>query len=407
MSNEHESVVGTDHEAPASGRIPIGDLVTVYKRGKRGTYVADFWHAGQHKRRSLKTASLPHARRKALQLEAELAGGNYAAPPKPIDINAVVEEYLAVKKGEGLAQKSLTKYREWLESFQAFAADAGVANLRQVTPALFEKYRAFRRPSQADKSLYTGLVIVKSFFKWCAGPGQQLTLSPVAGCKVVKPYAAPKTVPTRKQVQAIVDAAAGAARAQYALLAYSGLRAGELQMLRPRDVDLVRGWVHVIGREGWVPKTRQARKVPIHPHLMRYLKEYAAALPKTPRPYFFCEPPSRTFPLGDRPVDLRDLNKDFQKLAKSLGCRVGRKDDGLVIHSLRHFFETRCVDSRVPQFLVDAWMGHAGHASMGRVYYGHSDGKSKRFMKRVRFVKRVKAATEPQATKQTNEGSES
>lgn len=37
-----------------------------------------------------------------------------------------------------------------------------------------------------------------------------------------------------------------------------------------------------------------------------------------------------------------------------LGVRVGRKDDGLVIHSLRHYFETCCVNSRVPQLVVDA-----------------------------------------------------
>ena len=147
----------------------------------------------------------------------------------------------------------------------------------------------------------------------------------------------------------------------------------------------------MVGRPGWVPKTRQARKVPIHPHLMPYLKAYAATrAAEASRPYFFCAPASREYPQGDRHVNLRDLNERFQTLAESLGMRVGRRDDGLVVHSLRHFFETRCVDSLVPQFVVDAWMGHAGHASMGRVYYGRRDAKSKRDMKRVRFVKRIK-----------------
>ena len=61
-----------------------------------------------------------------------------------------------------------------------------------------------------------------------------------------------------------------------------------------------------------------------------------------------------------------------------------------MLHSLRHFFETACVDSRIPQFVVDVWMGHAGHASMGRQYYGLSDAKSQRYMAKVKFVKVLK-----------------
>lgn len=43
------------------------------------------------------------------------------------------------------------------------------------------------------------------------------------------------------------------------------------------------------------------------------------------------------------------------------------------------------VNVRTPQFVVDAWMGHAGHAQMGRHYYGLTDEKSKQFMTRVQF----------------------
>jgi hypothetical protein len=56
------------------------------------------------------------------------------------------------------------------------------------------------------------------------------------------------------------------------------------------------------------------------------------------------------------------------------------------------------VNSRVPQLVVDAWMGHAGDGSMARVYYGGSNGASKRFMRGARFVK---AAKLPQTQTQT------
>ena len=222
---EHTKNTPTNGGSPAAdGRIRVGEHVTIRKRGKRGTYVAEFWHDGQHRRRSLKTASLPHARQKASRLDDGLCGGGYAAPPKPAAIEVVVKEYVEVKKGEDKSSKTLTKYRQWLDCFRAFAADANVRTLQQVTPSLFERYRAFRKPGLAPKTLYTGLVIVKSFLKWCAVPGRYLPQNPVAGCKVDEPYVAPKYTPTRKQVRAIVNAATGDRKAQYALLAYSGLR---------------------------------------------------------------------------------------------------------------------------------------------------------------------------------------
>jgi hypothetical protein len=59
--------------------------------------------------------------------------------------------------------------------------------------------------------------------------------------------------------------------------------------------------------------------------------------------------------------------EDFQKLAKKLGLPIGRKDGGLVIHLLRHYFKTTAVDSGVPNYVTDAWMGHSD-SSMGRQY---------------------------------------
>ena len=61
------------------------------------------------------------------------------------------------------------------------------------------------------------------------------------------------------------------------MLAFSGIRAGELQHLRPQDVDLAGNWIHVRAHGDWQPKTRRARKIPIHPRLAEILK----SLPKS------------------------------------------------------------------------------------------------------------------------------
>ncbi|MDB5324143.1 MAG: site-specific integrase [Phycisphaerales bacterium] len=393
---EEPSCAQQDHQAAAhrgAQRTRVGEKLYIRKRGKRGTYVAEFWHEGKNCKRSLKTPNREIAIRRALKLDSDLTAGSYAAPRAPIALRSTIAEFLEVKRGEDRAAKTITKYREWLESFATFADANSVTSLQQITSSLFERYRAVRKQGQSPKSMYTGLTIVKSFIKWCTSPGREyLERNPVAGCKVPEPYTTPKFTPARKQVKALIDGASDDVRARYAVLAYTGLRAGEMRMLRPQDVDLAGGWIHVVARPGWMPKTRRARKVPIHPLLREHLQCYLSALPTSAasRPYFFCAPASHAYPKADRPIDLRDLNEGFQKLGKSLRIPVGRKNDGLVIHSLRHFFETWAINSGVPQVVVDAWMGHAGDGSMARIYYGKSNRTSRRFMKGVRFVKRIK-----------------
>ena len=81
-----------------------------------------------------------------------------------------------------------------------------------------------------------------------------------------------------------------------------------------------------------------------------------------------------------------------------MGLPVGLKENGYTIHSLRHFFETFAVNSRIPQPVVDAWMGHQGVRSMGKVYYELADAESQRFMGEVPFslgTSRVRQLTRP------------
>jgi integrase len=363
-----------------SMRIRIGDKITIIPRGKRGTWNAEFYHGGQHRHRSLKTANLKIARQRATILEAELAGGDYAAPTKPTGIADAITAFMTAKKAEARAYKTLVKYQDELDAFCDALGEHDIRTLQQITATAFDLYRSARQQGRSPKTVYTGLVIVKTFVKWVV-QRELLNKNPLVICKVTVPYSAPKASATLEQVNLILPKATGPRQIQFALLAFSGIRAGELQHLRPQDVDLVGNWIHVRAHGDWQPKTRRARKIPIHPRLAEILK----TLVKSTGPYFFCAAPSPKHPKGDNLINLKYLNEDFQNLAKSLGIGVGRKNDGLVIHSLRHFFETQAVDSGIPQFVLDSWMGHVGHSTTGRLYYGLTDEKSQRYMKQVRF----------------------
>jgi len=136
-------------------------------------------------------------------------------------------------------------------------------------------------------------------------------------------------------------------------VAFCGVRCGELQRLRPEDVDLSVGWVHVVSRDGAETKTRTSRKVPNHPRLRAVLE----ALPASRRPYQFTAGPSSKHPAGGHHINVKRLKDAFAALAGRLGLPVGRAD-GFVIHSLWHFFETFTVNAAILQRVIDAWPGH-------------------------------------------------
>jgi integrase len=71
---------------------------------------------------------------------------------------------------------------------------------------------------------------------------------------------------------------------------------------------------------------------------------------------------------------------------------VGRRTGGLVLHSLRHFFETICVNAGIPQRAVVDWMGHAPERSMASIYYKLDGVESQGFMQRVPFEEGASAA---------------
>ena len=107
-------------------------------------------------------------------------------------------------------------------------------------------------------------------------------------------------------------------------------------------------------------------------------------MPKTPKPYFFCASPSPKYPQGGHHINAKHMLEDFQKLATQLELPVGRKNGGIVIHSLRHYFKTTAIDSGVPTYVTDAWMGHSD-SSMGKQYYDMTAEKKQKYMQQVRF----------------------
>src|SRR5580704_15025214 len=95
---------------PERDRIPVGERVTIYCRGKRNTWTADFFENGRHHRQSLKTTNKKIAIRRALVLDSKLTGGTYQPPAPATMITSAKQQYIAHLKAEGRASKTIVRY---------------------------------------------------------------------------------------------------------------------------------------------------------------------------------------------------------------------------------------------------------------------------------------------------------
>ena len=360
-------------------RTTVGDRVTIFPIGKRRIYVADFHLERQHCRRSLKTSNRKVAVERATKLAFELTTGGYHVAPAEMAISTAVDMYISFLTTERRAPKTLVKYAGIFKLFMEFLKTIHVIKLNRFTTTQFDRYRAHRAETRQAKTLYVEGVVIKQFFKWCLSR-KLIVENPIVSCKLKKPSLLPKEGPGLNQVDAMLLALPPTKKPMIALLAFTGMRAGELQRLQPSDIDLVGNWVHIISRAGLETKTRDSRKVPIHPRLFEILE----TMPKSHKPWLFTMLPSRKYPDGDHMVNIKKLNEEFQKIVKSLKMPTGRVS-GFTLHSLRHFFETCTVNAGIRQRVVDTWLGHRSDKSMAAVYYRLRDEDSQSFMKNVPF----------------------
>ena len=220
-------------------------------------------------------------------------------------------------------------------------------------------------------TIYNHVIILKTWLTWCRKRNLIVT-NPLEELEVSQPRRRRHPAASFDQIEAILKIVSGLLFAALATLAFTGLRIGELIALRPEDVDLKERLIRVRAREGWDPKTESSvRDVPIHPRLHAILQ----MMKPLKANYFFTVQARRRYPSGDHHLNPRDVNEQFQQLAKVAGFVIGRDKSGLTLHALRRFFKTYCLDSGVPKRMVDSWMGHRNQSDMDSFYCNRSPAR--------------------------------
>lgn len=162
---------------------------------------------------------------------------------------------------------------------------------------------------------------------------------------------------THAQVEGLLGVARPAVRRAFMLLAFAGLRGGELRGLRGRDVNVVEGYLVVRQNicRGVVgtPKSGHERKVPLADVLRAELE----------RPPHFGRDGFVSLTSTDRPWTETALDNAFRRAAKRAGLAGWR------LHDLRHFFVTALFRGGTPAPTVQALAGHADLSTTQR--YAH------------------------------------
>lgn len=167
---------------------------------------------------------------------------------------------------------------------------------------------------------------------------------------------------TEEEAELLLTAAPDRVRLAVALGLFAGLRAGEMLALRPGvDLDLEHGIIFVQAREGWAPKYKKNREVPISTALRPYVESHLADFADAA----YC------FPGQDegKPRSLRNLEYMFTRIVTDAGLQPGREHpEGVTVHTLRHTFASWLVMAGADLLTVSRLMGHSSIKTVQDVY---------------------------------------
>ena len=350
-----------------------GTQVTIGKRVVGGTtystYNAEYTDLdGKRKYPALKTRNKSVARRRALEIQARLDQGKPERVFKRMTIRDLTAIFMRHCEDKQLAPTTLAKYRAEIDKLNAFSEDEGIRFADQFTEEAYYRYRRWlgeqvhkQQTTYAGKTLYTTLTVCKQVFKH-AWKHKLLPTYELSAAQLPSARPEPQPCPTTKQVEAILEELDGVYRDMIAVLAYTGLRVGELLQLRWGDVLLDKGELGMLhirrGGSTGSTKNKKERFVPIHP---------------------------RVRPIFDRldPVDTLVFPRVRDRVLLSK-LKNGARRSGFIgnikVHSMRHHFASMCANSRIPYRMALAWMGHSSSTILN-VYCHLHDEESENAMR--------------------------
>ena len=191
-------------------------------------------------------------------------------------------------------------------------------------------------------------------FKWAASAAAQLIpTNPLAGVSLDDPPPTWQPCFTPAQIGNLLEKADARQLPIYAVMAYAGLRFGEVRDLLWQDIHWEGqcGFI-VVQRGGSDGKTKSGRirRIPIHPKLAQILKSLPQRFDRV-----FTANPSSKYPDGGAPINERRLLMSLKRLCRR--CQFANPNQ-YKLHTFRHTFASMCARNNISYKYALDWMGH-------------------------------------------------
>jgi integrase len=332
-------------------------------RARRRDWYGLWWVGSRRVKRKIGPKRQPGSRDglARAQAERELRRLIDSEAPTPVSRRLGFEE-LATRYVQHLA--TLGRKRSTIGDYEScvrihLAPYFGDKSVDKITSADVEGFVALKRDEgKATKSILNYLGLLHSIFKFAEKRGLARG-NPVAA--IDKPGRPEHDADIRYLDQVDLEALLATVpegpresteRTIYLTAAMTGLRQGELIALRWKDIDWSAGRIrvrqnYVRGEFGSPKSKRSSRSVPLADRVAAELERHFRASPyQADEDLVFCHPQTGA------PLDRSRLLKRFKAAAKAAGLRDVR------FHDLRHTFGTRMAAAGVPLRTLQEWMGH-------------------------------------------------
>jgi len=169
---------------------------------------------------------------------------------------------------------------------------------------------------------------------------------------------------------------------------YSGMRMGEINALKPENIDFENGLIHVRStvsrgleyrvfiKEG-AKTDAGVRDIPINKALEPVLQEAMERKRRNPLGLVFYDH------LKNDLITTSQVNCFFHRICKKAGISVRGQ------HALRHTFATRCIEADVPPVVLKKWLGHKDIHMTLDIYADVFDSMHNSAMEKFGSVKNV------------------
>lgn len=366
-----------DRETVDGTRVTIGRRVQARRvAGERiervsKTYSAEYLDVGGKRRIvGLGVSNRREARRRAIGIQRELDLGQDQPRQTRVKMTDLAQRFAEFNANKGLAPKTLAKYRAETDKLLEFCAGIGLVYATRFDESVFYQFGAWLRQrvhkqgtGHASKSVFVSMAFAKQLFNW-AWRSRILPDLTIRDAKLPSARARPQPCFSDQQIDELLERSDGLLHHAIAMLAYTGMRVGELEQLHWVDVHLDHGELGMLhirrGGSAETTKDKEPRFIPIFPQI---------------RPIFESLP--RDDPLVLPDLRARTMLTRLKRLCVELGYGEHYKT-----HSLRHYFASLCANSSISYRLALAWMGHSSSKILDLYYHLH-DAESQAAMKRL------------------------